>query len=55
MGAQPLFLGPSFPLFLSLFLPLFLSFFLTGPTSVALPCVSSRLIFKPKLTFLAKK
>ena len=43
------------PLSLPLSLSLFFSFFLTGPTSVALSCVSSRLNFAPKLTFRAKK
>ena len=40
---------------LSLSLSLFFSLFLTGPTSVALSCVSSRLNFAPKLNFRAKK
>ena len=44
---------PSFPLFLSLCLSLSLP--LTGPTSIALSCVSSRLNFAPKSTFRAKK
>ena len=35
-------------------LSLFFSLILTGPTSVALSCVSSRFIFAPKLTFRAK-
>ena len=43
------------PLSLSLSLSLFLSLFLTGPTSVALSCVSSRHNFAPKWTFRAKK
>ena len=49
MGAKLLSFDPSFPLFL------FFSFFLTGPTSVALSCVSSRLIFAPKRTFRVKR
>ena len=40
---------------LSLSLSLFFSLFLTGPTSVALSCVSSRLNFAPKSIFRAKK
>ena len=43
------------PLSLSLSLSLFFSLFLTGPTSVALSCVSSRLNFAPKSTCRAKK
>ena len=43
------------PLSLPLSLSLFFSFFLTGPTSVALSCVSSRLNFAPKSAFRAKK
>ena len=43
------------PLSLSLSLSLFFSLFLTGPTSVALSCVSSRHNFAPKWTFRAKK
>ena len=39
---------------LSLSLSLFFSLFLTGPTSVALSCVSSRLNFAPKSTCRAK-
>ena len=40
---------------LSLSLSLFFSLFLTGPTSVALSCVSSRLNFAPKSIFRAKR
>ena len=43
------------PLSLSLSLSLFFSLFLTGPTSVALSCVSSRHNFAPKWNFRAKK
>ena len=43
------------PLSLSLSLSLFFSLFLTGPTSVALSCVSARLNFAPKSTCRAKK
>ena len=46
---------PSLSFSLSFSLSLFFSFFLTGPTSVALSCVSSRLNFAPKSTFHAKK
>ena len=46
---------PSLSFSFSFFLTLFFSLFLTGPTSVALSCVSSRLNFAPKLTFRAKK
>ena len=46
---------PSFPLFLFLSFFLFFSFFLTGPTSVALSCVSSRLNFGPKSIFAQNK
>ena len=44
---------PSLSLFLSL--SLFFSLFMTGPTSVALSCVSSRLNFAPKSIFRAKQ
>ena len=40
---------------LSLSLSLFFSLFLTGPTSVALSCVSSDSISRQKLTFRARK
>ena len=46
---------PSLSFSLSLSLSLFFSLFLTGPTSVALSCVSSRFIFASKWTFRAKK
>ena len=42
------------PLSLSLSLSLFFSLFLTGPTSVALSCVSSRLNFAPNRLFAGK-